>query len=104
MDIKATLQDVEEAFARVEHPEISRTLVELGMLRDVSLDADARQVSLTLVLPMLQIPEAVRDYMINSLQQALVPLDLTLHQVELDAMDDAQRASFFEQSQANWKA
>lgn len=103
MEIKATPEDVAEAIARVQHPEIARSLEQLGMIRDLHLDPQERHVTLTLVLPMLQIPISVREYMINSLRNVLDPLDLTLD-VQLNAMDDAQRATFFEQSSTHWKA
>jgi len=65
MDEEAIIQVIQ----RVEHPEISCTLVELGMVKDIQVSGN--QVSLKLVLPFLGIPAAIRNYMIHSLQQAV---------------------------------
>lgn len=50
-------EDVHQAIGQVMHPEISHTLVELGMVKDIALKGD--EVALTLVLPFLSIPPAL---------------------------------------------
>lgn len=42
-------EDVQQAIGQVTHPEISCTLVQLGMVRDIARKGD--KVTLTLVLP-----------------------------------------------------
>jgi metal-sulfur cluster biosynthetic enzyme len=59
-------KDIHQAVGQVMHPEINRTLVELGMVQDIALKDD--EITLTLVLPFLGIPFSVEDYLVNSLR------------------------------------
>jgi len=65
-------EDVHQAIGQVMHPEINRTLVELGMVKDIVLKDG--EVTLTLALPFLGIPVSVKDYLTNSLRQAVMKL------------------------------
>ena len=71
-----SLQDVKEAIEKVTHPAISRTLVDLGMVKDVRLHG--KEARLTLLLPVLNIPAPVKDYLINSLRGAVAALSVQL--------------------------
>lgn len=93
-------QKIIQALSQVEHPEIRSSLVDLGMVKDIQVEGN--QVSLTLVLPMLGIPLAVREYMINSLRQAVSDQDVELD-VTLAEMTPQERQRFFMMEQQNWK-
>ena len=90
-----------QVIQRVEHPEISRSLVDLGMVQDIQASEDG--VSLKLVLPFLGIPTAVRDYMAHSLQQAVAGFDAEL-EIQVTEMTPAERQRFLTLEQQNWKA
>jgi len=90
-----------QAIQRVEHPEISRSLVDLGMVQDIQASEDV--VSLKLVLPFLGIPTAVRDYMVHSLQQAVAGFDAEL-EIQVTGMTPAERQRFLTLEQQSWKA
>ncbi len=100
--MSVTQQEIENIMNSVEHPEIANTLDELGMLRDIKLDAETGAVSFTLVLPMLNIPVEIRDMILNSLGVALKG-KATKMSVELAEMTEEERTKFFSLSQANWK-
>ena len=93
-------QKIVQALSRVEHPEINSTLVDLGMVKDIQVEEN--KVSLKLMLPMMGIPPVIRDYMINSLKQAVadqgVELDVTLKE-----MTPQERQSFFAMEHQNWR-
>ncbi len=97
-----TIETVKQTIGAIEHPEIANTLVELGMVRDVAFDEDARNASLTLVLPMMGIPEAIRVMLITAIQDVLMPLGVTLD-VSYAEMDGEARNRFMAMSQAGWK-
>jgi metal-sulfur cluster biosynthetic enzyme len=97
MDEEAILQ----AIRQVEHPEISSSLVDLGMVQDIKVTGD--KVSLKLVLPFLGIPAAIRDYMTRSLRQAVASQGAEL-EVELAEMTPAERQRFFMLEQRNWRS
>lgn len=97
-----TLKAIEAAIALVEHPEIGKTLVQLGMIDDLSLREADHTVTLTLLLPTLGIPEQVLDFLANSLYMATQSQGWGL-EVNVKEMDDAQREHFFSLARANWK-
>jgi metal-sulfur cluster biosynthetic enzyme len=95
-----SLQDVQEAIGKVTHPAISRTLVDLGMIKDVGLHGS--EARLTLVLPILSIPVPVKDYLVNSLREEVTALGVQL-EVEIAQMNEEERQAFLAMEQENWK-
>ena len=91
------------AIHQVEHPAIASSLVDLGMIRDVVYSSEDKTVSLTLVLPVLDIPQNIRDYMLHSLNQALKSIDTELTKVNLVKMTAEERQVFLKLEQQNWK-
>jgi len=100
MTNNVSLGDVQQEVGQVMHPAISRSLVELGMVKDVALKHDV--VTLTLVLPALNIPASVKDYLINSLRMAVAKLGVEV-EVETTEMDEEERHSFLAMEQESWK-
>ena len=93
-------EDVRQAIGQVMHPEISRTLVDLGMVRDIALKDD--EVTLTLVLPFLGIPASIKDYLVNSLRQAVMKLG-TKAEIRIAEMNQEERLAFLAMEQEGWK-
>ena len=52
-------EDVHQAVGQIMHPEISNTLIELGMVKDITLKDD--EVSFALVLPLLGISTSIKQ-------------------------------------------
>jgi len=82
------------------HPEINRTLVELGMVKDIALKDD--KVTLTLVLPLLSIPVSIKDYLINSLRQAVMKLGAKI-EVRVAEMNQEERLAFLAMERESWR-
>ena len=95
MNESVTENSIHLAIQQVEHPAIASSLVDLGMIRDIVYNSEDKTVSLTLVLPVLNIPQNVRDYMVNSLHQALKSVDVELTEVNLAQMTEEERHFFF---------
>jgi len=93
-------EDVNQAIGQVMHPEISRSLVELGMVKDIALRDD--EVSLVLVLPFLGIPASIKDYLVNSLRQALVELGAKA-EIKIAEMNQEERLAFLSMEQEGWR-
>jgi ATP-binding protein involved in chromosome partitioning len=93
-------EDVHQAIGQVMHPEISRTLVELGMVKDIALRDD--EVSLTLVLPVLGIPASIKDYLVNSLRHAVMKLGAKA-EIKIAEMDQEERLAFLAMEQEGWR-
>ena len=88
---------------KVEHPEIAMSLVDLGMVCDIEYDPQDDGVILTLVLPFFGIPQAVRDYMVNSLSQSIKEAGGELKNVNLAQMTEEERQAFFQKENAKWR-
>jgi len=93
-------EDVRQAIGQVMHPEISRSLVELGMVKDVTLRDD--EVSLSLVLPFLGIPASIKDYLVNSLRQAVMKLGAKA-EIKIAEMNQEERLAFLAMEQEGWR-
>jgi len=93
-------EDVHQAIKQVMHPAINCTLVELGMVKDIALNDD--EVTLTLAFPFSTIPVSIKDYLVNSLHQAVVKLGAKI-EVTVAEMNQEERLAFLAIEQENWK-
>jgi metal-sulfur cluster biosynthetic enzyme len=93
-------EDVHQAIGQVMHPQINRTLVELGMVKDIVLKDD--EVTLTLTLPFLAIPVSIKDYLTNSLRQAAAKLSAKV-EIRVAEMNQEERLAFLAMEQESWK-
>ncbi|RLE13194.1 metal-sulfur cluster biosynthetic enzyme [Candidatus Aerophobetes bacterium] len=93
-------EDIYRELSKIKHPEIDRTLVDLGMIRDVSLKENKAIV--TLALPFLGIPPIIRDYLVNSLQEKINELGKEF-EVKIVEMTEKERQRFFTLGQEGWK-
>ena len=95
-----SLGDVHREVGQVMHPAINRSLVELGMIKDIALEHGV--VTLTLVLPVLNIPASIKDHLVNSLRTAVAKLGAEV-EVEITEMDEEERHAFLAMEQESWK-
>lgn len=95
-------QTILAAIARVGHPAIATTLLDLGIIRDIKITSDGK-VTLTLVLPFPNIPDNIRDYMVNSLAATARSADGELIEVNLAVMNDEERQHFLTKEQQHWR-
>jgi len=100
MDKNISQEDVYQAIGQVMHPEISRTLVELGMVKDIALEGD--KVTLSLVLPFLGIPASIKNYLVNSLHQAMMKLGAKA-EIKIAEMNQEERLAFLAMEQEGWR-
>lgn len=92
--------DVRRAVGQVMHPQIDRSLVELGMVKDIALDDGG--ITLTLVLPILGIPVTVKDYLVDSLRQSVAKLGPNV-EIRIAEMNQEERLTFLAMEQESWK-
>ena len=79
------------------HPEINRSLVDSGMMKDVVFNGN--QITHTIALPCLGIPASIKDYLITSLRWALGKLGGQL-QAEIN---EEERQAFLAMAQEDRK-
>jgi metal-sulfur cluster biosynthetic enzyme len=82
------------------HPAISRSLVDLGMAKDITMESG--KVTLTLALPFPGIPISIKDYLVNSLRKAVTDLGAEI-EIRVTGMDQEEREAFLAMEQESWK-
>ncbi|RKX89404.1 MAG: metal-sulfur cluster biosynthetic enzyme [Spirochaetes bacterium] len=91
-------EDVLRVIESVKHPAINLSLVDLGMLRNISINNDS--VSVEFVFPFPNIP--IKDMLISSVRQPLENMGYSLKVSEAQMTpEEVQR--FLELETANWK-
>lgn len=100
MTAEPTADAVEAAVEAVTHPEIDATLVDLGMINDIEFDGAAATV--TLALPMRNIPDQVKNILVGRLRDAVEETGASAT-VEITVMSDAQRERFFDLETKHWE-
>jgi len=84
-------QQVRQVLQGVNHPELNRSLVELGMIRDIRVDD--KRVKFTLVLPFKEVP--IKDQLVAKARAAVLALDNVEEvDIELAEMTQKERARF----------
>ena len=92
---------IDQALSEVMHPEINYSLVDLGMIENVSCKED--EVSLTLKLPFLRVP--VEDLLIEIVTKKLSDLDDSVGvQVNIEQMSHEERDRFTKMAREGWKS
>jgi metal-sulfur cluster biosynthetic enzyme len=95
-------QTILAAIERVEHPAIATTLKDLGITRDTQVSLDGK-VTLTLALPFPNVPDNIRNYMVNSLAAAAQSAGGELTEVKLTVMNEADLQNFLIKEQQHWR-
>jgi len=91
-----TDKQVLDALRGVTHPENKRNLVELGMVREVSVED--KKATLTLVLPFMDAP--IKDDLVHAVEERVTGLDTALQvKVNLAEMSQQERAAFMTASE-----
>ena len=99
MSDQVTSDTVEEALDEVTHPEIDASLVELGMIDDVTVDGETAAVDVA--IPMPTIPEAIKSMLAQRVSEGVASLGVDA-KVEFVVMDAQTRDRFFELETQEW--
>jgi metal-sulfur cluster biosynthetic enzyme len=91
-------EEVRQAVAEVMHPAIDRTLVELGMIKNITVRNN--KVALTLLLPFPNIP--IKNYLVNSVHEAVMKLGVKA-KIKIGQMNQKELQSFLAMEQESWK-
>ena len=91
---------VEKIIKNTEHPEINKTLFELGMISNITVSEN--EVSFTLKVPFSGVP--IKDMLIDSIRNSLkdeigdIPV-----KVNVEEMDSSERERFMKTAQEAWR-
>ncbi|EFK95890.1 ATPase involved in chromosome partitioning [sediment metagenome] len=91
-------EDFRKAVAQVKHPAIDCTLVDLGIVKDITVKGD--KVAVTIAFPVPNIP--IRDMIINNIKEPIIKLGAEC-QIKETIMTSKEREAFLDKEQKNWK-
>ena len=91
-------EDLLNVLSQVMHPAIDRTLIDLGIVKDIVVRDNL--VTLTLALPFPEIP--IKEYLINSVREPITKLGLEL-EIKITVMSQQEREAFLAMEQESWK-
>jgi len=91
-------EDVRKVLARVNHPMIDRSLLELGVIKHIAVEQ--RKVKVTLAFPFPIIP--IKDHIIQSVREPLQKLGAEI-EVKLTVMNQEELQKFLAMEQDAWK-
>ena len=91
-------QEIRKVIAGIKHSAIDCTLIDLGIIKDVSIDK--KNVVVTLAFPFANIP--IKDYLIMSVQVPLEKLGLDV-EVKTTVMNQEESRRFLDMEEEYWK-
>jgi len=91
-------EDVQDTIAQVKHPAIDRTLVDLGIVKEVSVKDN--KVTIIMAFPFPNI--SIGNYLVNSVREPIEKLGAEV-EVKLTVMDQRERERFLAMEQESWK-
>ena len=96
-DIDISEEKVRNAVAQVKHPAIDRTLMELGILKDITVEGDT--VFVTLAFPFPGIP--IREMLVESVRKPVEELGAKV-EVKTTVMTAEELQAFLAMEQEAW--
>ncbi|MCK4416878.1 MAG: iron-sulfur cluster assembly protein [Candidatus Latescibacteria bacterium] len=91
-------EEIRRAVGQVKHPAIDRTLVDLGILKDVTVKGS--NVTITMALPFAGIP--IKDQLVASVREPIEKLGAEV-EVEITVMSEKERQAFLAMEQESWR-
>jgi len=98
MTKKILEKDVRKALEKIEHPAINSTLIDLGIIKEISTKEN--KVTIIIAFPFPNIP--IGDYFVNSVREAIEKLGAK-PEIKITVMDQEEQKRFLTMEQENWK-
>lgn len=93
-------EEIRQVVAEIKHPAIDRTLVDLGVVKEITVNGN--KVLVTMALPFPGIPTQVKDYLVNSVVEQIKKLDVEV-EVDVTIMNQEELQAFLDMEQESWK-
>lgn len=91
-------KDVYKALGKIEHPAINSTLIDLGIIKEISTKEN--KVTIIIAFPFPNIP--IGDYFVNSVREAIERLGAK-PEIKITTMNQEEQKRFLAIEQENWK-
>jgi metal-sulfur cluster biosynthetic enzyme len=93
-------EDVRNVVVEIKHPAIDRTLLDLGIVKDIAIEEST--VTVTFAFPFPTIPAQIREYMVNTVVEPIKKLGAEV-KTELTVMNPEELQAFLAMEQESWK-
>lgn len=97
-------KDVSEILAPIKHPVIESNLVNLGIIKDISVNADI--ITITMAFPFIGISAkdiSIRDQVINSVREVIKKLAVKVDLKQTE-MEQEELQAFLAKEQETWES
>lgn len=91
-------QEVRQTRSKIKHPAIDRTLIDLGILKDIIIRND--KIEIILAFPFPNIP--IKDHLINSVREPIEKLGVEV-EIKATVMNQEKLQRFLAMEQDAWK-
>jgi len=91
-------EDVREKLGQIQHPAINSTLIDLGIIKEISTKEN--KVTIVIAFPFPNIP--IGDYFVNSVREAIEKLGAK-PEIKITIMNQEEQKKFLTMEQENWK-
>ncbi len=98
MNIDSLPENLISVFSEVKHPAIASSLIDLGIIRDVTVDA--RTVRVTFAFPFPDIP--IEDVLVSSIADPIRKLGYEIEHA-IKVMTDQERDEFLRLETEGWQ-
>jgi len=92
-------EDIQKVVAQVKHPAIDHTLLDLGIVKDITVESN--NVAVTFAFPFPNIP--IKDRLVNSIREPIEELGAEV-EVKITEMNQEELQKFLTMEQEAWKA
>ena len=89
---------IKKILGKLKHPSIDRTLIELGMIKDIKVKNN--KATITLAFPFEGIP--IKNYLIDSVKTPLSKLGVDI-EIKTTVMNQKELQKFLNAEQRHWK-
>ena len=94
-------KEVMQAMSKIAHPEIDYSLLDLGMIKEVSVEQET--VKVTMNLPFPGVP--VKDLLVQIVKDAIADKDEAARvEIAFATMSEAEREEFGRKAREKWKS
>jgi len=91
-------KDVRKVLEQIKHPAINSTLIDLGIIKEISTKEN--KVTIIIAFPFPNIP--IGDYFVNSVREAIEKLGAKA-EIKITIMNQEEQKRFLAMEQENWK-
>lgn len=96
--IMATKEEIMQTLSAVKHPAINYSLIELGIIKDVSLENEKAKVFIK--FPFQNIP--IKEMLINSIEETVLAMGLEF-EYEIQLMNEEEKQHFLYMETKGWR-